>query len=178
MEPITLQDFDPHRDIIIPLPVEYGGDAEYLGQTPFCIVNVTNYVSALWNGCVCIQVDNYELPFTPGYDMSRIVIRWPAHQVDQLSNLTLVNKLFSLDRLKAFREAAKEAACGHTYPNVYDESHCGAKHALHGLEELLRRKTRKSKTAMGQMFYANGKVFRSIEELGWTRENGWKNVAT
>eukprot|EP00397_Hematodinium_sp_SG-2012_P039232 GEMP01042802.1.p1 GENE.GEMP01042802.1~~GEMP01042802.1.p1 ORF type:complete len:416 (+),score=108.02 GEMP01042802.1:19-1266(+) len=169
MEPLTLHNFEPHRDILIPLPIEYGSDAERAGKdSPFCVVrDLASYVSALWSDCVVVQLGAFELPFGQFFDHRKFVIRWPADQLDRLANATHANALgFPDDVLRRYQQHAREVACFHAYPIVYDgTSPCGDSHALRLVEELLRRKIRKSKTAIGQVFYVEGKTFTSINDL-------------
>lgn len=152
--------------------------ARLMGDSTFCLVPrgratwSVRFFETLWSGCVpVILSDHYEVPFEALFDVSEFAIKWPVDRIDD----SLYDYLMGLSSavVEAYVEGARRVRCWFLYPPPevswlgggvskkelaeVEKELCpnlsSSRNAFQGVAELLGRKRRRSKTAMGTAFY-------------------------
>lgn len=152
--------------------------AEMMGNARFCLVPrgraawSVRFFETLWAGCVPVLLsDHYEVPFDALFDVSEFVVKWPVEQIDD----SLYEYLASLpdDVVETYRRAAARVRCWYLFPppevswlgnqNAAREvadveaelcpNLSSSRNAFQAVVELLSRRVRTSKSAMGSTFY-------------------------
>jgi len=155
-----------------------GGMARLMGDSLFCFVPrgraawSVRYFESFWAGCIpVILSDAYEVPFASLFDVTKFMIRWPDTRVDR----TLLEYLDSLplEVIASYQREGHKIRCWYTYPPLevswmgsyeakqelaeFEREACpnmlSTRNAYEATQELLRRKTRKSKVTVGPWAY-------------------------
>lgn len=152
--------------------------ARLMGDARFCLVPrgraawSVRFFETLWSGCVPVLLsDHYEVPFEALFDVSEFVVKWPISRIDD----SLYEYLASLplEVVESYMSAGKRVRCFFLYPppevswlpkgaarrelEEVEAKLCpnlsSSRNAFQAVAELLTRRKRVSKTAMGNSFY-------------------------